>query len=84
MINNEIEVNEEMMKGKPEKIEIYVKKEIISQIESLDITNYEDICENMRLYADIIEIIEENKNEKEITLKYNPMGAWYLEEKEGF
>ena len=59
-----------------------VKKEITKQIEGIDSSNYEDICENMRIMADVIEILQENigKEDDFIVLKYNPMGSWYKEE----
>ena len=75
-------INEEIIVGKPLELERQLQMEITQQILSLSSNNYENVCDNMRMIADIIEIIEEHINNNEITLKYNPMGEWYYEESE--
>lgn len=75
-------INDEIMIGKPLELERELQMEIIQQLLTLSGSNYENICDNMRMVANIIEIIEEHMNENEITLRYNPMGEWYCEESE--
>ena len=73
-------INEEIIQGKPLEIERQLQLEITNQILKLNGADYENTCQNMRTVADIIEILEEHINDDFITLRYNPMGAWYLEE----
>lgn len=75
-------INEDIIKGKPLEIERHLQLEIVNQILKLSGATYEDTCSNMRLTADIFEILEDHINDEIITLKYNPMGAWYLDESE--
>lgn len=75
-------INEEIIQGKPLEIERQLQLEIANQILKMGGNDYENTCQNMRMVADIIEILEEHINEDFITLRYNPMGAWYLEEEE--
>lgn len=72
-------INEEIMYGSPLCIENALKMEIISQIQGIKGDNYENICFNMRITADIIELLEEHINDEFIVLKYNPMGSWVIE-----
>lgn len=75
-------IDEEIMYGSAETLLNDVKKEIIEQIKGIESDNYENVCYNMRVIADVIEILQENigKEDDFIVLKYNPMGAWYKEE----
>ena len=75
-------INDEIMQGQPLAIENHIKIEIANQILQMGGNNYEDVTNNMRIFADVLEIIEEHINDDVITLKYNPMGSWYLEEGE--
>ena len=75
-------INEDIMKGNPLQIERYLQREIANQILHMSVNDYEDVCVNMRMIADIFEILEEHINEECVTLKYNPMGAWYYVESE--
>ena len=77
---NNILITEDLIQGQPLRIERELQKEISNQILTLNGGNYEDVCTNMRLFADVFEILEDHINEDFITLKYNPMGAWYYEE----
>lgn len=72
-------INDEIIQGDPLTIEKELKREISNQILEFDGNDYENVCYNMRLIADIFEILEEHINDDFITLKYNPMGSWYLE-----
>ena len=75
-------INEEMIQGQPLAIENYLKVEIANQILKMGGNDYENTCDNMRKTAELFEIIEENINKDFITLKYNPMGSWYLQDDE--
>ena len=77
---NNIIINEEIMQGNPLAIEKALKTEIANQILKMGGNDYENVCENMRMTADVFEILEENINKKTVTLKYNFMGSWYLDE----
>lgn len=72
-------IDEEILQGKPLLIEKELKMEIVNQILNMG-ADYENICENMRITADMFELLEEHINDDFITLKYNPMGSWYIEE----
>ena len=74
-------INDEIIKGNPSQIESTLKVEIANQILKMG-NDYENVCQNMRLTADLFEILEEHINDEIITLKYNPMGSWYLVENE--
>ena len=78
-MNNAI-INDEIMEGKPLQIEMELQRELASQILTLNGSNYENICNNMRMLADVFELLEEHINEEYIKLKYNPMGSWFLVE----
>ena len=73
-------ISSEIIAGQPYFVEDEIKRDIIGQLQRLKGNNYEDICFNMRLMADVIEILENYINDEFIVLKYNPMGAWYKEE----
>lgn len=75
-------INEELIQGKPNEIFEEIKNEMIYQINELTIeeSDNEMFNFNLQLFAQIIELIGENKNSEMITLKYNPMGSWYIEE----
>ena len=77
---NNIIINEELIQGNPLAIESYLKVEIANQILKMGASDYEDVCNNMRMTADVFEILEDNINKETVTLRYNPMGSWYLEE----
>lgn len=76
-------INEELMQGQPYAIERELQRELTNQILTMNGNNYEDVATNMRQLADVIEILEEHINDEFITLKYNPMGAWYISEEDG-
>ena len=73
-------ITDELIQGNPLLIEQNLKIEIISQIQDIKGDNYENICDNIRNFADLVEILEDNINKDFIILKYNPMGKWYIEE----
>lgn len=75
-------INEELMQGQPYTIERMLLPILANQILTMNGNNYEDVVENMRQYADVIEILEEHINDDFITLRYNPMGAWYISEED--
>ena len=79
---NNLIINEEIMQGNPVQLQSYIKKEIANQILSMDYKTIENTCYNMRLFADVFELLEEHINDEIITLKYNPMGSWYIDEEE--
>ena len=68
-------VSDEEIKGHKEDIRQYIIGEIINQLRSE--TDTENLVDNLRNTADILELIEENEEGDIILLKYNPMGAWY-------
>lgn len=73
-------INDEIIQGQPLAIENQLKIEIANQILKMSGNDYEDVTNNMRIIADIFEILEEHINDNFITLKYNPMGSWYIEQ----
>lgn len=75
-------INEELIQGKPTQIIRHLQMEIANEILKMGANNYEDVCANMRMTADVFELLEEHINDECVTLKYNPMGAWYYVEKE--
>lgn len=77
-INNTY-ISEEIMQGDPLTIENIIKVELANQLLKMNGNDYENVCNNMRMYADVIELLEEHINDDFITLKYNPMGNWYIE-----
>lgn len=72
--------NEEIIVGEPRIIEDEIKREIIEQIQQLGAFDYENVCDNMRLVADIIEILEDYIGDDFIVLKHSAMGFWYKED----
>lgn len=76
---NNIIITEDIMQGKPLTIERELQREMAEQILTMSGNNYENVCNNMRVFADVIELLEEHINEDFITLRYNPMGSWYIE-----
>lgn len=76
---NNLLINEEIMQGKPYQLQDYLKREIANQILSMDYKTIENTCNNMRMLADVFELLEEHINDNYISLKYNPMGSWYIE-----
>lgn len=79
---NNFYINDEIMQGKPYQIQDYLKAELANQILKMDYKTIENTCFNMRLFADVFELLEEHINDDFIVLKYNPMGSWYIAEKE--
>lgn len=75
-------ISEELIKGKPSEILEIVKKEMTTQIVYMSSDDYEDTCCNMRLMADLFEILFEHIEDEYVELKYNPMGSWYFVEDE--
>lgn len=70
-------IEDEFIQGKPLDVERYIMQELATQILTINGATYEDTCYNMRLFADVIEEIEDHINDEIITFKYNPMGSWY-------
>ena len=75
-------ISEELIKGKPTKLIEEMSKEITTQISSINDNNYENVCDNMKLIAEILEILFEHIEDEYVELKYNPMGSWYFAEDE--
>lgn len=73
-------ISEELIKGNPSEILERITKEMATQIIYMSSDDYEDICCNMRLMADLFEILFEHINDYYVELRYNPMGNWYLVE----
>lgn len=80
---NAVLISDEIMTGRPYNIEREIQRELANQILTLNGNNYEDVTTNMRQLADVIDILEEHINDDFITLRYNPMGAWYISEEDG-
>lgn len=78
MGNNLYYVNDEEIKGRKEDIRQYIIGEIRKQLQ--EETDTENLVDNLRNTADILELIEGNQESDIITLKYNPMGKWYKAE----
>lgn len=76
-------INEELMQGQPYAIERMLQPIVANKILTMTGNNADDVIEIMRQYADIFEILEEHINDDFITLRYNPMGAWYIDEEGG-
>lgn len=79
---NNLIITDEIMQGRPYQIQYYLQKELATQILSMDYKTIEDVCNNMRIFADVFELLEEHINDDYITLKYNPMGCWYTQKEE--
>lgn len=77
---NNVFISEELISGNPLMVEETLQREIANQILKMSTKDYENVCNNMRVFADVFELLEEHINDKFITLKYNPMGSWYIEE----
>lgn len=76
-------ISEDAIAGQPFMLIDFMQKEIINQLNKEKLGGYkayENMCDNMRLTADIIEILANYINDNFILLKYNPMGCWYKEE----
>ena len=75
-------ISEEIIAGQPFFIIEDMQKELVRQFNKDKMSGYKDyenMCNNMRLIADIIEICGNYINDDFIVLKYNPMGSWYKE-----
>lgn len=79
---NNMYISDEVISGKPSQLEQYFKEEIANQILKMSGKDFENVINNMRLVADVFELLEDYINEDFIVLKYNPMGAWFVEEDE--
>ena len=79
-VNMETYISEELIKGNPSEILERITKDMAAQIIYMSIYDYADICCNMRLMADLFEILFEHINDDYVELKYNRMGSWYLVE----
>ena len=79
---NNLFIDNETMQGEPYLIESHLQRELAYQILKMSGNDYENVCNNMRIYADVFELLEEHINDDFITLKYNPMGTWYIESEE--
>lgn len=77
---NNVFISEELISGNPLMIEETLQRKIANQILKMSAKDYENVCNNMRVFADVFELLEEHINDEFITLKYNPMGNWYIEE----
>ena len=75
-------INEDIIKGNPSELMMSLQTQIANQILHMSTNDYEDVCANMRMTSEIFEILEEHINDEIVTLKYNPMGAWYYVESE--
>jgi len=75
-------INEDIIEGNPSELIMSLQTQIANQILRMSTNDYEDVCANMRMIADVFEILEEHINDECVTLKYNPMGAWYYVESE--
>ena len=80
---NAVLISDELMTGRPYNIERELQRELANQILTLNGNNYENVTNNMRQLADVIEMLEEHINDDFITLRYNQMGAWYISEEDG-
>lgn len=76
-------IEEELLQGEPLRLERALIMETVNALQQINGSNYENTCHNLRLIADVIEEIEEHINDKIITFKWNPMGAWYRVEEGG-
>jgi hypothetical protein len=83
---NTCEINEDFMEGIPILLKrVLIRKTIIALQDYIDDNEnrLENVGDNLKLIADVIEEIEEHINDKHIKFVYNPMGAWVrVEEKE--
>ena len=77
---NNVFISEELISGNPLMIEETLQREIANQVLKMSGKDYENVCNNMRMTADVFELLEDHINDEFITLKYNPMGSWYIEE----
>lgn len=75
-------MTDEIMQGNPCQLQNHLKKEIANQILSMDYNTIQNTCNNMRLFADIFELLEEHINNEIVLLKHTPMGSWYIDEEE--
>jgi hypothetical protein len=75
-------INEDIIEGNPSELMMSLQTQIANQILHMSTNDYEDVCANMRMTSEIFEILEEHINNEIVTLKYNPMGAWYYVESE--
>ena len=75
-------INDEIMQGNPSMIESMLKVGLANDLLKMAGNDYENICDNLRKMADVFELLEEHINDEYITLKYNPMGSWYIKEDE--
>ena len=75
-------LDDEVMEGVPTELLRSLQHELATDILNMTSNNYEEVCNNMRMYADVIEILEDYINDKFIRFRYNPMGNWYLDEVE--
>lgn len=78
MENNLYIANDEEIKGHKEDIQQYIKKEMIKQLQ--EETDTENLADNLKMAADVLELIEDNEESDIITLKYNNFGGWYKAE----
>lgn len=84
---NTCEINEDFMEGIPILLKrVLIRKTIIAleyYRDDFKKSIHENIGDNLKLIADVIEEIEEHINDEHIRFVYNPMGAWVrVEEKE--
>lgn len=80
-------MDEEQMVGKPITLKRVIIPTLVTQLQILLTTNnsdYENICEDLRQMADVLEEIENHINDESIRFEYNPMGAWVRVEGEEF
>ena len=81
-MNKTIIIEEELLQGQPLQLERALIMETVNALQQINGSNYENVCHNLRLIADVIEEIEEHINDETITFKWNPMGSWYRVESE--
>ena len=71
-------ISEDVIAGTPRLLVEGVKQELIFEIKRVEITdNYEDVCTNLRMATDILQLLAEHIEDDFIELLYNPMGCWY-------
>lgn len=75
-------LDDEVMEGVPTELLRSLQQELANDILNMTSNNYEEVCNNMRMYAEVIEILEDYINDKFIRFRYNPMENWYLDEVE--
>lgn len=77
--NNNLTINDEEIQGNVKDIVDCFKYEMASQLMGIN-PSIEDIITNLGLTKDILEQLNDLPHNDIIKVKYNPMGAYYIEE----